>query len=319
MAASLGLIASWAVFPLLHWAGAAVPAIGGDPVLLGELPAVRNVLLRLLVPAALIVAALRTDAGRAGADARKVALAVAAWLGAVALHILYKQLFAITSADMFIRLGLAERTLWEALLVFAGAAAWKLGHRLAATGLCLAGFAHFALFTLLLHNPLGADQAVGGVPVLNLLLPSYGLALALLWAARRVEPELFARFERPRGLLQMLLILLLAFSSLRQAAEGTILSGPGLSAGEDIARSILAVLLAIGFLLWGLRKGARDWRIASLVLMVGAAGKVFLLDASGLEGLLRIASFVALGFSLIGIGWLYSRAPASAPPLSSPR
>ena len=25
------------------------------------------------------------------------------------------------------------------------------------------------------------------------------------------------------------------------------------------------------------------------------------------SGLLRIASFVALGFSLIGIGWLYSR------------
>jgi len=41
--------------------------------------------------------------------------------------------------------------------------------------------------------------------------------------------------------------------------------------------------------------------------MLAAAGKVFLFDASGLEGLLRIGSFVALGFSLIGIGWLYSR------------
>jgi uncharacterized membrane protein len=105
----------------------------------------------------------------------------------------------------------------------------------------------------------------------------------------------------------MLLVALLAFSLLRQAAEGSILSRPGLSPGEDIARSILAVLLAIGFLLWGIRKAARDWRIASLVLMLAAVAKVFLLDASGLEGLMRIASFVALGFSLIGIGWLYSR------------
>jgi uncharacterized membrane protein len=48
-------------------------------------------------------------------------------------------------------------------------------------------------------------------------------------------------------------------------------------------------------------------RIASLVLMLGAVAKVFLLDASGLEGLMRIASFVALGLSLIGVGWLYSR------------
>ena len=41
--------------------------------------------------------------------------------------------------------------------------------------------------------------------------------------------------------------------------------------------------------------------------MLVAVLKVFLLDASGLEGLLRIGSFVALGFSLIGIGWLYTR------------
>jgi uncharacterized membrane protein len=44
-----------------------------------------------------------------------------------------------------------------------------------------------------------------------------------------------------------------------------------------------------------------------LVLMLGAVGKVFLFDAAGLDGLLRIASFAALGFSLIGVGWLYSR------------
>jgi len=41
--------------------------------------------------------------------------------------------------------------------------------------------------------------------------------------------------------------------------------------------------------------------------MLAAVAKVFLFDASGLTGLLRIASFLALGFSLIGIGWLYSR------------
>ena len=41
--------------------------------------------------------------------------------------------------------------------------------------------------------------------------------------------------------------------------------------------------------------------------MIAAVAKVFLVDASGLDGLLRIASFVALGLSLIGIGWLYSR------------
>ena len=57
----------------------------------------------------------------------------------------------------------------------------------------------------------------------------------------------------------------------------------------------------------GQASGNRDWRIGSLVAMLAAVAKVFLFDASGLEGLARILSFVALGFSLIGIGWLYSR------------
>ena len=41
--------------------------------------------------------------------------------------------------------------------------------------------------------------------------------------------------------------------------------------------------------------------------MLAAVAKVFLSDAAGLDGLARIASFAALGFSLIGIGWLYAR------------
>jgi len=108
-------------------------------------------------------------------------------------------------------------------------------------------------------------------------------------------------------IVQMVLLALFVFSELRQAFHGTLLVSPGLPMAEDILRSILAIALAIGFLLWGIARKQRDWRIASLVLMLGAVAKVFLFDASGLEGITRIASFVALGFSLIGIGWLYSR------------
>ena len=43
----------------------------------------------------------------------------------------------------------------------------------------------------------------------------------------------------------------------------------------------------MGYLLWGIRTNRRDWRIASLVLVLAAVVKVFLFDASGLEGLLR--------------------------------
>ena len=105
----------------------------------------------------------------------------------------------------------------------------------------------------------------------------------------------------------MLLIFLFAFSELRQLFHGSILTVYGVTDWEDIFRSIVAISLAVGFLMWGILRGLRDWRIASLVLMIVAVAKVFLFDASGLDGLLRIGSFVALGLSLIGIGWLYSR------------
>jgi uncharacterized membrane protein len=195
---------------------------------------------------------------------------------------------------------MAERTLWEGLLAAIAVGAWRLGARRTAIGLGVAALLHFAWFTGAMHNPLWTDQWVG-----PWLLPAYGAAFALLWLSSRAFPEPSA--DRARDGMRMALILLLAASLLRQAFHGSILSEPGVSQAEDIGRSLTAIVIAIAFLQWGIRRAARDWRIVSLALMLAAVGKVFLLDAAGLDGLLRIASFAALGFSLIGVGWLYSR------------
>jgi len=106
---------------------------------------------------------------------------------------------------------------------------------------------------------------------------------------------------------QMLIALFFVYGQLRQVFHGSLLSGPGVLPAEDVLRSVLAVALAIAFLIRGISAGSRTWRIGSLILMLGTVGKVFLFDAAGLDGLARILSFVALGFSLLGIGWLYSR------------
>ena len=85
------------------------------------------------------------------------------WLGlplAIAIgHVLFKNGFAIETQTRFVATGIAERTLWQALLL---AVAW-----IAATGIPKAGtlkpiavalallsLAHFVLYTGLLHNPL---------------------------------------------------------------------------------------------------------------------------------------------------------------------
>ena len=130
--------------------------------------------------------------------------------------------------------------------------------------------------------------------------------MALAVAASRLDLG-SSEWRRAISAVQVLLILFFAFSTLRQLFHGSLLVSPGLGQAEDIGRSIVAIALAIGFLLCGIAKEDRDWRLASLALMLAAVGKVFLFDASGLEGVTRIASFIALGISLIGIGWLYAR------------
>ncbi|MFC3441836.1 DUF2339 domain-containing protein [Sphingobium rhizovicinum] len=298
----------WAAEPLLAWIDPAMLSLLGRPMLVSLLPDRVDMLLRLALPAALIGLAVIRGKQAIGLIGRKLAVIAAGLFGMIALHILYKQAFAIADHAAFVRAGLAERTLWEGLLIMAGWAAWRrFNQREIGLTLVLAGIAHNLLYTLLLHNPFWAAQAVGSVPLFNLLVPAFAIPLIGLWLVGRMAPEPAERCMRYREGAYMVLILLFAFTMLRQLFCGPMLNLPYLSAGEDIGRSVLAIALAISFLLWGIRRGGRDWRIASLLLMLGAVAKVFLLDASGLTGLPRIASFLALGFSLIGIGWLYSR------------
>jgi uncharacterized membrane protein len=244
--------------------------------------------------------------GGVPAREREIGTIAATLLGTIALHVAWKHVFAIDGEALFVGHGMAERTLWQMLLTAAAWLAWRTGMQRVAEGLGIAALLHFGWFTVLLHNPLWSLQAAG-----PWLVPAYATALLSIGWSVRVAPE--ASAERARDWARMALILLLVGSLLRQVFHGTMLAQGSTFAMEDICRSLLAILLAIGFLQWGIRRGLRDWRIASLLLMLGAVGKVFLFDAAGLDGLLRIASFAALGFSLIGMGWLYSRYLPDAP------
>jgi uncharacterized membrane protein len=307
MTAATLLVIGGAMVPIVNWVAQAGPSTVGDPLFAAEVPGIEDALLKLLIPASLAGVSLWLARRRLERRELLTGIGVAGVIAAVALHSLYKQLFAIGTDAEFIAYGLAERTLWEAALLGGAAALWRLGQHRASAVLLGAGLAHFILYTLLLHNPLWASQAVGSLPVLNLIPLAYAVPVAVLLAAGRLASLRELPSERAFTIAWMILILLFAASMLRQLFHGSLLIDPGLSQAEDIARSIVAIALAIGFLLWGIRSEQRDWRIGSLVLMLAAVAKVFLWDTQGLEGLIRIASFVALGFSLIGIGWLYSR------------
>lgn len=309
MGVAAALILLWAGGPVLSWAGHALMSLAGLPMP-AAIPYLGLVAIgkQVLFPAVLAGSSLwlqRSSLPRGVALAGTIAVAA---LSLVGIHGLYRLSFAAAAGDDFVTTGLAQRLVWAGLLVGSGTLVWNVTRaRFVSAGLVLAGLFHMLYYSLLIHNPLWADQAVGPWPIANLLLPAFGLVPLGLWQLRRIVPEQTTRVARPIGLAEMVLIVMFAYATLRQVFHGSLLTTPGLGDLENILVSILAIALAIGFLLWGIRVQKRDWRIASLVLMIAAVGKVFLLDASGLEGLLRIGSFVALGFSLIGIGWLYSR------------
>lgn len=292
------LVLLWSLDPLSIWLYQAAWSLSGVPFLSARLPELADVATRLALPAATIFLALR----RADLESRlrTAALGSAILFAAIAGHVLFKQLLALDTLPRFGALGYAERTLWEAQLAALALFAWHWRARRATIALSAAALAHFGWYSLGVHNPLLHAERAG-----VWIVPAFGLAFGLLWATRRAG--LLPSLDRARDWARMLLIPMFALSLLRLAFSGPILALAPVGQTEDIMRSLFGALIAIGFLQYGIHAARRDWRIASLALMLLTVAKVFLRDAGGLDGLLRVASFAALGFSLIGIGWLYSR------------
>jgi len=309
----------WAAMPVAIWAGKAMLSLAGVPMAIdGEALAAGELIRRFALPALLCGAPLWLLRGNLPRWLLVGGMTIAGAIGVIAVHALYRLGFAALAGGDFVTTGIVQRFVWEVLLIGLGWLLWRRGILTGARVLIVAGTAHALVYGLILHNPLWAEQAVGGWPLVNLLIPVF----LLPWVGLRLTGMVFAPapalLDRGVQLLTMLLVTTFAWASLRQLFHGSLLVEPGVAPSENILRSLLILLLAIGFLLWGIRSHRRDWRIASLVLMLGAVGKVFVFDASGLEGLLRIGSFVALGFSLIGIGWLYSRQLRASGPTPEP-
>jgi uncharacterized membrane protein len=222
----------------------------------------------------------------------------------IMVHFGWKSLFGIDSELAFVELGMMERAGWQLALGLGALGAWRFS-RMASLVLGVLALVHFFLFSLILHNPLWDEQMVGPAPVANLVGLSFAIAFVLVYLARNfnLSPEV----EHGRRIVQMFLIVTAAFMLLRQAFLGSVMTSDLVSQLEDILRSLVAIGIALGLLVYGMRTQVIDWRIGSLALMILAVGKVFVFDAAGLDGLARIASFAALGFALIGVGWLYAR------------
>lgn len=310
LAAAAGV--AWAVWMVPSLSMAMLTGLVGEPVLAADLPGAMAAFYELALPALLLVA-LRLVLQPLPAGARRALPVVAGLFAVSALYVWFKQAFGLAGGDDFVARGLIERTIISQALFAAGwlLAAGKIRPprmeadtaRLGGTILTALAAARLIWFDMLLFNPAWADQWVGPIPVLNLILPAFLLSAVWLYAARRRAD---AATRSGLWLAAFLAALIVGVALMvRQGFQGAILSGPGRPISEFYAYSLAGLVVAIGLIVAGMRLPDKALRLAGLLLLTATIFKVFLIDASELEGLLRILSFLGLGIALIGIGRLY--------------
>ncbi len=150
-------------------------------------------------------------------------------------------------------------------------------------------------------NPL-IDGYVRGFALLSTLAVAYGLPGALLiLGARRIAMPRFLSLvlQGVGGALATLWVAL----EIRHFWHGSHLTGPTLQA--ELYSYTLALLLTGAALLYlAITKGSEKLRRVAMGVIALTVAKVFLVDASGLTGLVRVASFLGLGLALAGLAWL---------------
>lgn len=177
------------------------------------------------------------------------------------------------------------------------------------------GLIHFCMsigrliyFDILLQNPLWSHQFVGPYPVLNALLLTF--ALPLLWiylADKELILTGYKKYTVYFSIFSLALLFIFLSLTVRQLFQGGYLDSANANNSEIYTYSAIWLLLSIGLLFIGTLYHDKTVRVASLIIMILAVAKVFLYDAAALTGLYRVASFLGLGFILIGISWFYTR------------
>jgi len=216
---------------------------------------------------------------------------------------------------LFIKAGFFERGIVTNVLFIASIVCFFVGRKLERISFFWSGLALFAIsafriiyFDILIYNPLLANQNVGNLPILNFLFITYGIPI--LWTIigskelGYFNKDNLARYTK--GFTLILLFLLVSFN-VRQFFHGEILYREIITSAEIYSYSVAWLLTGIGLLVIGIMRESKMVRLASLGMMILVVGKVFLYDASELEGLYRVFSFFGLGLCLIGLSYFYTR------------
>ncbi|MGC9445902.1 DUF2339 domain-containing protein [Cereibacter johrii] len=197
-------------------------------------------------------------------------------------------------------------------LVVAGAQLWRIGaggridllRRIVAAGAFALALMPLGL-AVTAANPLGAGLRgeILGLPLLDTLLLAYALPGVLFLLGARHLPGL-GRLRAALAALGGAFLLLWAVLEIRRLWHGPRIDAPGVLQGELYSYTV-ALLAGGAVLLWqAVRLRSELLRRLAMAVLALTVAKVFLWDAAGLSGLVRVLSFFCLGLVLAGMAWL---------------
>lgn len=199
------------------------------------------------------------------------------------------------------------------LLAYAQVQRFALGGKLTYARYALAAFfaAHglCRLYEALVdRNPVLHSSAdpVLGPPLLNTLAIAYLLpALACGFSAWRIKtmPKVLKQVSFAAAGVLVALWLGLTIRHFWQGAGG-MFTGNGVTQPELYTYTMALLLIGAVVFYQSLARGSDLMRKVGLAVIGLAVAKVFLIDISGLGGLIRVFSLLALGLALAGLAWL---------------
>lgn len=179
-------------------------------------------------------------------------------------------------------------------------------YRLYSKILLLLALGSYAMIVLrLLASDPWLYSAIGPRPIANLMTFTFLVPVVI--------GLLFARFYLPqfrRVALAFSGVAAFVFVTLeiRHLWTQTVrLDFPPVSDGELYTYSAVWLVIAIATMLAGSWRFGRDTYRAGIALLVLVIAKLFFVDMSDLQGLLRVASFLGLGLSLLGVSFLHQK------------
>jgi uncharacterized membrane protein len=184
----------------------------------------------------------------------------------------------------------------------------KRSFLIAGQALTLVALFRILFFEFLKYNPVLVSQKVGSTFVLNSLIINFGLPviwiLILLRFISKKQSDLYGNYFY--GLIHILVFTVISLN-IKQYFHGSDLTAGAVSRLEIYTYSVAWLIHGILLIIAGTYFKNQPLRIASLFVIIISIAKVFIYDASELDGILRVLTFLGLGVSLIGLSWFYSR------------